>query len=281
MQVPYVVKDDGKHGRSLFATSPIPKGTQVWKATNYATFETSDQMTSFLRKLPHDVQCDVLLWAYPTTHHGRDVVALDMDEGSYMNHATSPDEWNVDGNTAVARRDIVPGEEILTNYTQFITFNKVGWFESIRAQAWDDDVVVQRTTDRHGTTKTTDYYITQGAPAQSLPSQQGTTSSSKYTVQLYDDDDDNDPPKVRTTTAARASVASMSSSSSLSRTQTAEGTPYDDVVLPLVTLCVVPILFLVRLKQQGRRGSRLQRFLPVVRSWRHKKDDDDDDNSVA
>jgi hypothetical protein len=250
-QVPYVVKDDGPHGRSLYALTDIPKGTTVWKPINYAKFFTEEEFVTFMNLLPHDVQCDVLLWAYPTTGGGRPVVALDMDDGSYMNHASTPEELNVDGNSAKATRNIQAGEELLTNYTQFFKFHKsTDWFETIRNRAWDTPDGNNQQQPKHNKsiensqTATTDYYVSQGAPptvgvVPSVKYGNGLAGTNSMLQQHHHQQQqrphrpvDNKYPSVASSPSSLSSYDNSSDSQNL----------YDDVFIPLLLLCVVPLI---------------------------------------
>jgi hypothetical protein len=232
----------------LYALTDVPKGTTVWKPINYAKFFTEEEFVTFMKLLPHDVQCDVLLWAYPTTGGGRPVVALDMDDGSYMNHASTTEGLNVDGNSAKATRNIKAGEELLTNYTQFFKFHKsIDWFETIRNRAWDTPDGNNHQRPKHNTniknsqTATTEYYVLQGAPptVDVVPSVRygnglGGTSSllqqQHHHQQRLHRPVDNKYPLV-----ASSSLSSYDNSSDSQNL-------YDDVFIPLLLLCVVPLI---------------------------------------
>jgi len=63
------VGDDGERGRSVYASRDIARGTRLWngeawqRVTN-AYWNSTAKVQSFLQRLPHDLQCDVLLWAF-------------------------------------------------------------------------------------------------------------------------------------------------------------------------------------------------------------------------
>jgi hypothetical protein len=135
MQLPFQVRDNGPRGRTLHTLVDVPKGTRLWKSDYHATFHDEETFTAYLQRLPHDLQCDVLLWAYPEKHHSS--VGLALDEGSYMNHGENQELLTVDIHCA-ALRDLKAGEEILEDYGEFIGTNEVQWFDKLRAKAWGE-----------------------------------------------------------------------------------------------------------------------------------------------
>lgn len=131
MLVPYVVRDDPVHGRGLYAMADIPKGTLVWDGA-MASWTNARDFVAFLRYLPHNLQCDVLLWAYPEKDTTKKVI-LAMDEGSYMNDG-GPDDavCGMDGTTTTVR-EVKAGEHITENYAEFLDFEgTVEWFHEMR-----------------------------------------------------------------------------------------------------------------------------------------------------
>jgi hypothetical protein len=103
MQIPFHVRDDGPRGRSVYAAIDVPKGSKVWNPSKLATFEHPRELVHFLLRLPHDLQCDVLLWAYPDAEN--EYVGLALDEGTFINHADSDDLKNLDS-SGYALRDV-------------------------------------------------------------------------------------------------------------------------------------------------------------------------------
>jgi hypothetical protein len=162
IDIDYEVKV-GPRGRGVFvAMNPVPKGKQVWKAASkysYATFRKPEDMIDFLELLPHDWQCDILLWAYPNGKKAR----IDLNEGSYINHADEPRLVNLDDN-CYAVRDIAVGEELLMDYSQFI--EKLEWFDDLRAYAWNDHSSKKSLGDKEGGNDI-GYYTKVGAPQNS------------------------------------------------------------------------------------------------------------------
>lgn len=144
--VPYEVRHDPKRGRGIFVTERVRKGTRMWDDSQLAFFKTRDHFVQFLEQLPHDLQCDILLWAY--VHKGN--VECDLDPGSFINHGETAEVINMN-NSGKATRDIKAGEPILQNYTKFIEYDSLPWFHEIRSEAWkkNKDATVYHSTDAY------------------------------------------------------------------------------------------------------------------------------------
>lgn len=136
-KVAFEVRDDGPRGRSIYAAEPIYEGTQVWEDFHSAIFKNREELQSFLQELDHDLQCDVLLWAYPEKDH--DHVSLALDPASFMNHGDTEEDINLDVD-CVALRDIDIGEELLGDYSDYVEFSndKFDWFTELRGMAWSE-----------------------------------------------------------------------------------------------------------------------------------------------
>mmetsp|Transcript_15804 Transcript_15804/g.23264 ORF Transcript_15804/g.23264 Transcript_15804/m.23264 type:complete len:248 (+) Transcript_15804:151-894(+) len=156
-RVPYEVRHSPIRGRSIFVTKPVKRGKLLWRGDYDAAFTSAVTLRRFLEMLPWELQCEILLWAYPV-EGGEAHVALDA--GSFVNHGETIEQINFGPNDR-AVRDIDAGEEILMNYTEFIEYDSNSWFDDIRAAAWNDD------EEEHGDSTT--YHSTQeynqiGAP---------------------------------------------------------------------------------------------------------------------
>ena len=99
-----VVSESSIHGRGLVAINAILKGSLVWR------LDEPHQVFSFeeLRLLPKDIQ------ALP--YQAGDKFILAEDDGQYMNHCCDPNCWWRGDDELVARRDILPGEEVTYDY---------------------------------------------------------------------------------------------------------------------------------------------------------------------
>lgn len=137
-QVPVQVLKTEERGRGNYAMQAIPAGTLIWTSKYTAQFTTAEQYRSFLQRLPPALACDVLIWAYTrwTTPSGTHAVAcVDLDSGSFTNHADTDEQWNMNlgkndnddaerkrfHNTGCklgfyAIRDIAKGEELAIDY---------------------------------------------------------------------------------------------------------------------------------------------------------------------
>jgi hypothetical protein len=97
-QVPVDVRLS-QYGRGLFAKDAIPAHTAVHEGIRYGVFHNEGEWSTFLNLLPEQWRYDVAIWSYvleldPDVY----VAALDLDEGSLINHGSSND--NVEATTA-------------------------------------------------------------------------------------------------------------------------------------------------------------------------------------
>ena len=171
MLVPNEIRMDPVRGRGVFVTENIEKGTRVYVAKQTVEFENQEQLVTFLEALPWEYQCDVLLWAYPV-EEGE--AWVDLDAGSFINHADTEEEINM-SKDGYATRDIRKGEAILMNYSEFITYNSVPWFDEIRSEAWDP----QHQDGEVHVYESTDSYNKLGAPGSAVASSNSDGTSYK------------------------------------------------------------------------------------------------------
>lgn len=149
--------DEENRGRGVYAIRDIPKGTRIWHdeldwVANDGYWETKESITDFLTRLPYELQCDVLLWAYAATPLKKTakantdskpikkLVCCNLDEASFFNHAERPELVNLGGVNNLALRDIKKGEELLMDYGSFISLgeNAIPWWDEIRNTAWKE-----------------------------------------------------------------------------------------------------------------------------------------------
>ena len=169
--VPLEIRQSKLGGRGLFVvqTEPVPAGTPVYEATRYGIFRTESQWKRFLDLLPGEIlRRDVVVWSYVLDWgSGLEVVAVDLDEGSLMNHGALDDDGDDDaaavsesssalGKTReranirycnetgcyIAIRDIQPSDELLCDYASFHKYDhKLDWYDrtwnDIVAKGWD------------------------------------------------------------------------------------------------------------------------------------------------
>ena len=202
--------NDGR-GRGVYAVRDIPKGTKIWydKLTwvmNDGYWDSKEKMTNFLQRLPHDLQCDVTLWAYATSYTKKNnetkkIVECNLDEASYFNHGERAELVNFDALTSLTTRDIFMGEELLMDYSTFISFGKdsIPWWDEIRNTAWkasEYKEIETDTKDSNGVSQTNDSgtdgssswkdaiaddYVKYGAPN----SMSSSTTTSSLHVEAY------------------------------------------------------------------------------------------------
>mmetsp|Transcript_6531 Transcript_6531/g.9495 ORF Transcript_6531/g.9495 Transcript_6531/m.9495 type:complete len:228 (+) Transcript_6531:120-803(+) len=143
-ELPYEVRDAPEKGRGVYVISPIRRGDLIYSGYQHAEFDDEHSFRKFLAQLPFALQCEILLWAYPMrSPDGGYVVSVELDDGSFINHGNSDREINAFENDEIcdgmcALRDIEVGEQICMNYTEFISFNSLDWFDEIRSMAWRD-----------------------------------------------------------------------------------------------------------------------------------------------
>ena len=122
MLIDIKVVNDPIRGRGIVTTHAVSKGTQLWADTQSVTFDNRADFVAFLQQLDHRLQCDILLWAYP--YHGRAMV--DLDVGSFINHADTLADINMDDD-GYATRDIVAGECYLLSMISDIQREYCSW----------------------------------------------------------------------------------------------------------------------------------------------------------
>lgn len=154
-RVPIDIKNCPGKGRGVYTTELIPKGTIVQASCPCACFYTERAWRMFLSLLPLNLARDVVIWSYASEEvedgETYQAVYLDMGESSLMNHGGPPtnqggkilnkeddsngqDEENLlytddDTGHLIAARDIEIGEELLTNYNNFLLpSHNLEWF---------------------------------------------------------------------------------------------------------------------------------------------------------
>ena len=91
-------------GNGLFALDIIPMGTVIWELDdNHPKYSAAE-----FRKLPTEIQ-SLCYW-------GGDGFICIHDNGEYMNHSCDPNCWFQGDTVMVARRTIMPGEEVTYDY---------------------------------------------------------------------------------------------------------------------------------------------------------------------
>lgn len=100
---------DEQTGHGVFATSVIPRGTVVW------LHDELDQVLAPARvaTLPPVLQRHVERYAYVDASGNR---VLCWDHGRYMNHSCEPSTTSIGTLMEIARRDILPGEQLTCEY---------------------------------------------------------------------------------------------------------------------------------------------------------------------
>jgi hypothetical protein len=122
-----------KHGRGLFATGRIPKGTPIWRfaATADCPKSQTGEMVNYVYSraeledlaVKDPVKIKEVLWG-GYLHDPSDQFIHLVDGGQFTNHSDSPNcggDWAADpkDEVSVAIRDIEEGEEITDDYSVF------------------------------------------------------------------------------------------------------------------------------------------------------------------
>eukprot|EP00978_Attheya_sp_CCMP212_P016847 scaffold44486_cov46-Attheya_sp.AAC.1 len=130
-QIPFHVEWWPEVGRTVYADADIQKGSVILDSElQNAKFQTGNDFRRFLAALPTDLACDVLMWAYVEEHGASLKIAVDLDEGSFLNSYETPNAQlsSIDGETTFlyyAIEDIDAGEEIMIEYGDFA--HPKGW----------------------------------------------------------------------------------------------------------------------------------------------------------
>lgn len=148
--VPFEIRQT-EHGRGIVTLQDISQGDVVWDDQFYGRFFSEQQWDSFLDRLEPRLQADVMLWAWMSKDDDQDdddnyYVGLDLEESSLMNHGGTPIDTSEESlkevrpnnlhlqegdsvSFLIATRDILAGEELLCDYTEFHDPNHdIVWF---------------------------------------------------------------------------------------------------------------------------------------------------------
>jgi len=130
----YEVQDHPIRGRTIVTKKDLPRGTRIWNGAWGVSFDEKLRFISFLELLPSlAYQCEILLWAYVS--NGK--VRVELDPGSFFNHADDKKMINVLPSSST-NRFIRAGEELLMDYSTFIEYDALPWFDKLRSEAWKE-----------------------------------------------------------------------------------------------------------------------------------------------
>lgn len=101
-------------GLGVFAATPIAAGTEVWRFDRRFDVLVGE---AELAQAPEPVRAFFARFAYELPEHPG-CMALDADDGRFMNHADAPNLAFRDSGGAHAVRDIAGGEELTCDYRQ-------------------------------------------------------------------------------------------------------------------------------------------------------------------
>jgi hypothetical protein len=144
MLVPYQVHNDPLHGRGLYATEDVPAHTKVWDG-EVQDWYSIEEFEAFLQYLPPQLQCDVIMWAYPALGSDTEVL-MAMDQGSYMNDGgTKGNGSSINASDTTALRLIQAGEEMVEDYSTYVDMDgRVQWFHQLRAKVFGEGAYTQQ-----------------------------------------------------------------------------------------------------------------------------------------
>jgi len=154
-QFPIEIKFVPILGRGVYATTNIPKGSLLYVSANTGIFYNGPTFRTFIRALPTNMACDVMIWSYvrwvslESDYNDAHMVCVDLDEGSFVNSVETEGAQNMalgndEGKLYIdcdfeeqrllwpgckmkffASRDILAGEAIEASYTDFAEVD--GW----------------------------------------------------------------------------------------------------------------------------------------------------------
>lgn len=103
-------------GVGVFAAEPIPAGARIWELEpRLDRLFPIDELDS----LPPAAQAFARRYGY-VSGDDRTKWVLELDNGRFMNHSTSPNTRFDAPDGGYAIRDIAPGEELTCNYADFL-----------------------------------------------------------------------------------------------------------------------------------------------------------------
>lgn len=108
-----IVKDSHIHGRGVFATKGIPKGTRIFEYTGELISREEENRREILNDKTG------ITYIYQLNEHESIDGAHGGNNSRYVNHSCNPNvEGEIDGRHIyyVARRDICAGEELFIDY---------------------------------------------------------------------------------------------------------------------------------------------------------------------
>ncbi len=111
MLVPTCVKLSPLHGLGVFATAPIPAGTETWRLSRWDQQLTPEE----LAEMAPAARAAIAHHLY--FHAGRWVLCF--DHGRFMNHSATPNTDCRSPLVNIALRDIDAGEELTCDYAEF------------------------------------------------------------------------------------------------------------------------------------------------------------------
>mmetsp|Transcript_50235 Transcript_50235/g.98293 ORF Transcript_50235/g.98293 Transcript_50235/m.98293 type:complete len:278 (-) Transcript_50235:245-1078(-) len=131
----YEVQDHPIRGRTIVTKEDLAPNAEIWwEEAWHCSFGEKQKFMSFLELLPSlAYQCEILLWAYVS----KGKVSVELDPASFFNHADDEKMINMNSSSR-PNRFIRAGEELLMNYSTFIEYDALPWFDKLRSNAWKE-----------------------------------------------------------------------------------------------------------------------------------------------
>eukprot|EP00588_Corethron_pennatum_P029944 CAMPEP_0194325368 /NCGR_PEP_ID=MMETSP0171-20130528/29984_1 /TAXON_ID=218684 /ORGANISM="Corethron pennatum, Strain L29A3" /LENGTH=290 /DNA_ID=CAMNT_0039084477 /DNA_START=52 /DNA_END=924 /DNA_ORIENTATION=- len=176
----YEVQDHPIRGRTIVTKEDLAPNAEIWwEEAWHCSFGEKQKFMSFLELLPSlAYQCEILLWAYVS----KGKVSVELDPASFFNHADDEKMINMNSSSR-PNRFIRAGEELLMNYSTFIEYDALPWFDKLRSDAWketDSKSLLLPSKNENGKNAIDVYHSTKGynllgAPKQSQSQQKTST----------------------------------------------------------------------------------------------------------
>lgn len=130
-------------GLGVFAVTPIPASAIIWQLNPAFDLVLPG---SGLNALPRPMLKFVERYGY-RPHRFPNLVVLECDNGKFMNHSYAPNLDFSAFDVAFALRDILPGEELTTNYFDF-DFDFDGRFDQPASRGLGETLAYAQMDDR-------------------------------------------------------------------------------------------------------------------------------------
>lgn len=116
MLVPTQLKASSIHGIGIYASAPIKAGTKIWEHRDgFERLIKKEELTQY----PSHIRKFLSIYTYPYRMDPNFLV-LEVDNGRFMNHSSTPNTDFTSIDSGYALTDIAEGEEITSDYGEFM-----------------------------------------------------------------------------------------------------------------------------------------------------------------